>query len=245
MAIFWKNLISSGQLRLSRLLALALAILAAAAWAAAGGSSSPSMIPAMIGGACRRNCLVHRLHGSRGDARRLAQRLLHLDLIKTYPVPGWSVVLGEVMAPAAILACTEWFLLVLAVSFLPGLGDHALSAYQRVVFGISAAFLLPCFSLLGVLIQNAAALLMPGWIHLGKDHQQGIEAMGQRLITAGVTGAGSASRGDTRCDSVLRGFPERLLAHRLGHHSDCGPGGRDRAVDRSGGRHRLAGPCVR
>src|SRR4029434_7007257 len=48
--------------------------------------------------------------------------------------------------------------------------------------------LLPCFSLLGVLIQNAAALLMPGWIHLGKEHQQGIEAMGQRLIMAAATG---------------------------------------------------------
>ena len=187
-AIFWKNLISSGQLRFSRLLALALAILAAAAWAVAGGSSSPGMIPAMVGAASGGIALFMAFMGPVVMREDLRSDLLHLDLIKTYPVPGWSVVLGEIMAPAAILACTEWFLLFLAVSLLPGLGDHALSAYQRLVFGISAAFLLPCFSLLGVLIQNAAALLMPGWIHLGKDHQQGIEAMGQRLITAGATG---------------------------------------------------------
>jgi hypothetical protein len=162
-AIFWKNLISSGQLRFSRLLALALAILAAAAWAVAGGSSSPGMIPAMVGGASGGiRLLFSAFMGPVVMREDLRSDLLHLDLIKTYPVPGWSVVLGEIMAPAAILACTEWFLLFLAVSLLPGLGDHALSAYQRLVFGISAAFLLPCFSLLGVLIQNAAALLMPG-----------------------------------------------------------------------------------
>jgi ABC-2 type transport system permease protein len=187
-AFFWKNLISSGRVRVSRLLALALAITGATVWVASGGSSSSSIVPAMIGGAAAGIALFVAIMGPVVIRDDLRNDLLHLDLIKTYPVPGWSVVLGEVMAPAAVLACTEWFLLFLAVCFLPGLGNHALPPYQRVVFGMCAAVLLPCFSLLGVLIQNAAALLMPGWIHLGKEHQQGIEAMGQRLIMAGATG---------------------------------------------------------
>jgi Putative ABC exporter len=187
-AIFWKNLISSGRLRVSRMLALVLAIAAATAWAASGGSSGSSIVPTMIGGAAFGIALFVAIMGPVVMRDDLRNDLLHLDLIKTYPVPGWSVVLGEVMAPAAVLACMEWFLLFLAGCFLPGLGNHALPPYQRVVFGICAAVLLPCFSLLGVLIQNAAVLLMPGWIHLGKEHQHGIEAMGQRLITAGATG---------------------------------------------------------
>jgi ABC-2 type transport system permease protein len=38
-----------------------------------------------------------------------------------------------------------------------------------------------------VLIQNAVALIWPGWVELGKGHRQGIEAMGQRLITMVAT----------------------------------------------------------
>jgi ABC-2 type transport system permease protein len=63
----------------------------------------------------------------------------------------------------------------------------SLSISQRIEFGLSAALLLPCFSLVGILIQNAAALIWPGWVELGKGHRQGIEAMGQRLITMAAT----------------------------------------------------------
>jgi hypothetical protein len=55
--------------------------------------------------------------------------------------------------------------------------------YSPVVLGLGAAILFPGFTLLGVLIQNAAVLLLPGWMRLGKEPQHGIEAMGQRMIT--------------------------------------------------------------
>ena len=38
-----------------------------------------------------------------------------------------------------------------------------------------------------MVIQNAAALIMPAWVQLGKEHKRGIEAMGQRLITMVAT----------------------------------------------------------
>src|SRR5262249_48988633 len=150
---------SSGQLHLNRMAILAL--IAAAIWVAFAGSSRPGMIPAIIGGASAGIALFTAIMGPVVMRDDLRNDLLYLDLIKSYPVPGWSVVLGEVLAPAAILACAEWFLLFLTLSFLPDVGNFDLSRYHRAMLGISAALLLPCFSLLGLLIQNAAALLMP------------------------------------------------------------------------------------
>jgi hypothetical protein len=96
-------------------------------------------------------------------------------------------VLGEALAPASVLAVAEWTLLLLAALFLPGVGRLHPSIQQRLLVALSAACLLPCISLLGVLIQNAAVLILPGWAQLGKDRRRGIEAMGQRLITMAAT----------------------------------------------------------
>jgi hypothetical protein len=74
-------------------------------------------------------------------------------------------------------------LLIRAVCFFPSEGNWPTDALERAAVGIGAAILLPSLSLVGVLAHNAAALFMPGWVNLGKDTQQGIEAMGQRLIS--------------------------------------------------------------
>ena len=113
--------------------------------------------------------------------------LLQIDLLKTLPIKGWNMVLGEVLAPVAILAAIQWALLLIAAIVAPSLGKMSLSIPRRIEFGISAALLLPCFVLVGILIQNAAALIWPGWVELGKARRQGIEAMGQRLITMAAT----------------------------------------------------------
>ena len=55
------------------------------------------------------------------------------------------------------------------------------------VVALGAAILFPCISLIGLLLQNTAALLLPGWMQLGKAQQRGIEATGQRLITMVAT----------------------------------------------------------
>jgi hypothetical protein len=36
-------------------------------------------------------------------------------------------------------------------------------------------------------VQNAVVLLLPGWVQLGREHQRGVEAMGQRLISSFAT----------------------------------------------------------
>ena len=35
------------------------------------------------------------------------------DILKTYPLRGWQLALGELLAPAAVLTGVQWFLLIL------------------------------------------------------------------------------------------------------------------------------------
>ena len=46
-----------------------------------------------------------------------------------------------------------------------------------------AAFaFLPGINLLGMIIQNGAALLYPGWVRLGSGRPAGVEALGQNML---------------------------------------------------------------
>ena len=104
------------------------------------------------------------------------------DILKTYPVAGWQLALGEILAPTLLLAGFQWISLVpgtALIFFLPG--DHQ-TLLLAIAFG--AAILLPVLDFILLLIPNAAVLLFPSWIPTGKDSPRGIEATGQRLIFA-------------------------------------------------------------
>jgi hypothetical protein len=66
--------------------------------------------------------------------------------------------------------------------------------------------LLPAVNGLGMLLHNGAALLLPGWTHIGTGRPGGVEALGQNmlvLIACGVAGGGA--------DSPCRGWSRHLL----------------------------------
>jgi len=151
-----------------------------------GRGAGLAMVPKVIGAMAGSFAVVLVLIGPLILRNDLRDDLLHIDTLKSYPIRGWPLVLGEVLAPAAILAVAQWVLLLIAGFALPGV-VRADSLYKRFVFGLAAAILLPCITLIGVMVQNAAALIMPGWVQLGKEQQRGIEAMGQRLIFTAAT----------------------------------------------------------
>ena len=186
-AVFWKNLISIGRLSTLRVLMVLVStgMLMAVIFSRSGnrGNAGP-MIMGAIAMAIAGFMILLGPMMIRDDFR---SDLLQIDLLKTLPVKGWNMVLGEVLAPVALLAAIQWALLLIAAIVTPSLGKMPLSIPQRIEFGMSAALLLPCFVLVSVLIQNAAALIWPGWVELGKERRQGIEAMGQRLITMAAT----------------------------------------------------------
>jgi hypothetical protein len=185
--IFWKNLISVGRLGSMRVLPALIGVGIALAAITAKNKGEGDAFLMVIGSIAAGMAGFLTLLGPMMIRDDLRSDLLQMELLKTYPLPGWTIVLGEVLAPSAVLAAVQWFLLLIATVLMPSIGRMHPTLSQRVLVGLSAGLLLPCFSMIGVLIQNAVALIWPGWIELGKANRQGIEAMGQRLITMVAT----------------------------------------------------------
>jgi len=114
----------------------------------------------------------------------LRSDLPQADLLKTYPLPGWQIVLGELLTPAIILTGVLWLaLLFAAVAFQPvGRGAEWLTPGLRLAGGAGLALATPFVVLLQLLVPNAAALVFPGWFQLSRMRGGGPEVIGQRMI---------------------------------------------------------------
>ena len=180
-AIYWKNIMLAGGVNSRRTVpAIAAITLFCVLMAGASGEQMSIIFGAtamgLVGFITVLGPIVFR--------EDLRADLKNMDLLKTYPIPGRAIVLGEALAPATVLAVIEWALVLISAALLGNIGGNSWRASDRVAVGIGAALLLPCISLIGVLVQNATALLLPGWVQVERDQQRGIEAMGQRLIAS-------------------------------------------------------------
>ncbi len=111
------------------------------------------------------------------------QDLPAVDLLKTFPLRGWQIVLGEILAPVVILSVVQWLLLVFVLASSSGIpGSNAIPFSAQIGIGFGVAIIAPALNFISLLIPNAAVLLFPSWFQTGKDAPTGIEAMGQRLI---------------------------------------------------------------
>jgi hypothetical protein len=106
------------------------------------------------------------------------------DLLKIYPLSGWQLALGELLAPTAILTCIQWLLLMVILGLFWQTRGLGLGQPERLSLGFGAALILPLLNLMLLEIPNAAALAFPAWFQSGKGGVQGIEATGQRIIFA-------------------------------------------------------------
>ena len=108
--------------------------------------------------------------------------LLKLDLLRSYPVRGWSVVLAE--AAASTIMVTAIQLCLFGIGYLAFLGNQTMQPNlgERSLLLLGGIVLLPGVNLLGMLIQNGAALLYPAWVRLGTGRTAGVEALGQNLL---------------------------------------------------------------
>jgi hypothetical protein len=108
--------------------------------------------------------------------------LLKIDLLRSYPIRGWSVIIAETAASTLMLTAIQ--LSLLAIAYLAFLGKESMTPdlTERSVLLAAAVVYLPAINLLSMLIQNAAALLYPAWVHLGTGRAGGVEALGQNLL---------------------------------------------------------------
>ena len=111
--------------------------------------------------------------------------LLNIDLFKAYPLPGWRIVLGGLLAPALILTSITWLLLLVAtLGVTPSPRMAAWFTPQfRVTASLAIAVVLPALSTVQLLVPNAATLIFPAWAQTGRNTAGGgVDVLGQRLI---------------------------------------------------------------
>src|SRR5664280_631770 len=119
----------------------------------------------------------------RREVRLLMQRL---DVVKTYPLRGWQVVLGEMLAPIALITAVEWLLLaVLAVAAASLTGRYGSTVLLSGLGMVGVGLLVPPVVGLMTGIPFAATLYFPSWMSAVGQAGGGLDAMGQRMIFAG------------------------------------------------------------
>jgi ABC-2 type transport system permease protein len=179
-AILWKNLVAVTRTRRVRNAGLTLALAGVAVGAL---SFEPEgTLSEIAGGITLSWAALTILTGSQYVRNDLRGDLLKLDLLRSYPLRGWSVVLAEVGASTLMLTAVQLSLLGLA--YLAFLGNETVEPglEERTLLLLAAIVFLPGVNLLGMLIQNAAALLYPAWVRLGSGRPGGVEALGQNLL---------------------------------------------------------------
>ena len=179
-AILWKNLVSVTRTRRIRNAALMLAL---------GGlivsalSFDPDGSLAEIAGwfaVTWAGLMV--VMGPQYVRNDLRGDLLKLDLLRSYPLRGRSVVLAEAAASTVMLTVIQWCLL--GIGYLAFLGNRSMvpDLEERTLLLAASLAVLPAINLLSMLIQNGVALLYPAWVRLGSGRAAGVEALGQNLL---------------------------------------------------------------
>jgi hypothetical protein len=183
LAFLWKNLLSTWPYFTARVFLVTAAVIAAGCGWLHFHPLGRAVLPGvgMMAATLAVYVLVVGPQFARQDIRN---DLGHADVLKTYPLPGWQIILGELLAPAAILTGILWLaLLTLLLSFDPGrFGLAWLTTEVRLAAGLGLATLLPVLVSLQLLVPGAAVLLFPGWFQTTRTRGGGPEVVGQRMI---------------------------------------------------------------
>jgi ABC-2 type transport system permease protein len=180
-AFMWKNLLASASYLRVRTFVIAAAILVVS-----NALLSANMIYLAIRPAIGIAMLVFGGYvlafGPFVARQDLRNDLPNTDILKTYPLHGWQIILGEILAPVVVLTAMMWIVLL-------GVGLTAQSPRlpwltpELRIFGVlGIGLIVPFLSAVQILTLNAAAVIFPAWIQNNQGPSGGIDVMGQRLL---------------------------------------------------------------
>ena len=180
-AFVWKALLYSGGRGTLRIwgLILATALALAAALTLLRPSDGLSLALCIIGGTI---FAVVLFGNTTSGASYLRYDLAAMDLLQTYPLRGWQVVLGQLFTQAALGAFVQFAALLFTAIGLGGLSGIMESGSGEIAAASAAVALLALpFNLAMMVIPAATVLLWPGWFK-GGPQSAGFEAAGLRLM---------------------------------------------------------------
>ena len=182
LALLWKNLILVGRFASWRLVAMLLPVLViGGVFIGLDDSGEPTrdrvvVLVAMLG-------VMTTTIGPYAARNDLRQDLAHLSVLKTWPVSGATLVRGEVLAPTVMLSAIAGLIIVgVATVATAGTFNVIGSIGSRVQYGAAAFFVAVAVIAVQIVVQNAVAVLFPGWVAIGPARAAGVDAMGQRMI---------------------------------------------------------------
>ena len=176
-AIVWKNLILLGRYASLRTLLRVVLPLAMFIVVLGSGNKGVVVAPLMLMVAAFATILGPIL--MRNDLRHDMPRLA---VLKTWPVRGITLLVGELGAPAIVLTTIVWCAVAMALALSGSIPSFSLPVGGRVTFAILAGLIAPMLIVGQLLVQNAAVIFFPGWIQTGGGRARGIETMGQNIL---------------------------------------------------------------
>lgn len=182
-AFLWKGLIALGSFYRLRTWLIACGVaLTGLSWLAAHPDTRPALTP--IGGAALSLSAWLFVLGPMFAQQGLRRMFEHLDVLKTSPLPGRQIVLGELMTPVAVITAMQWLLLLIGgLSLWTWAQGGPFGTDDFFVMLIAAAALSPVLCGLMLCVPFAGMLLFPAWlVGTSGENRGGIEMMGQRLI---------------------------------------------------------------
>ena len=185
-AFVWKSLLKAGGRRSISRWAFFFAALATGAWLLGqAGNLSPALIAVatVIGIGCYMALLISFVMIGQHSAAQLRQGIAAMDLLKTYPIPGWQIALGELVGPVSLGTLMQWCSLGIGIMLLRTNVPDSVIVPPLVLYSVAGfALLLPVFNLSSAILPCAGALLFPGWFRPQENAGPGIENTGLRLI---------------------------------------------------------------
>jgi hypothetical protein len=117
--------------------------------------------------------------------RNVTVILDQLEMTKSYPLPGWQIVAGELLTPAIVVTFVEWLFLLSAV-----MASGTLFVKSRIHLlaaggaggAAGIALLVPPLIALMMCLPLASLLFFPSWSKPGATQHGGVEAVGQSMI---------------------------------------------------------------
>lgn len=176
LAVVWKNLIAGGRVYAGSILVIVLSVFLLVAGVAMSGRGEQLLrVTGLLTLFAAGSLFFIGPLIFRNDLRADIDRI---DLLRTWPIEGWRMVMAQVAGPTAVTLSVQALLVIVAAVQLLAV----IPARLENVFYAAIAFPLLAVPLVAVqvIIQNAIVILLPGW-HTPLE-SRGLAAGGQRLI---------------------------------------------------------------
>lgn len=184
-AFLWKNLLATASyLRGRTFMVTLIMVIVGCQWLSNGQHEFTRRMVEIISSVFAGYVLLLGPMVARQDLRN---DLANTDILKTYPLRGWQIILGEISTPVTVLSVIFCLFLLAASLTLELEKIKWMTPVIHWCGTIVIAILGILLCTMQVMMLNASALLFPAWTQNSQGGPGGVEVMGQRLLfTAGL-----------------------------------------------------------